>query len=135
MAALATGKLKREPCKVCSAAKVDAHHENYDKPLEVAWLCRKHHFQRHKEIGRALVDNRGAKGREGVKSLNIRDFPEDLMLELKLEAISLNLSLREYVMGLLTDTVLRKAGGDAYKELRADMDGGGAKLPPKAPTS
>jgi hypothetical protein len=27
-----------------------AHHEDYDKPLEVVWLCQPCHKQRHKEI-------------------------------------------------------------------------------------
>lgn len=47
--AVARGDLVREPCEVCGAAKVEAHHEDYDKPLEVRWLCHLHHAQAHQE--------------------------------------------------------------------------------------
>lgn len=39
------GSIKKQPCEVCGAAQtLEAHHEDYDKPLEVKWLCRKHHL-------------------------------------------------------------------------------------------
>ena len=41
-AAKRKGDLKPEPCSACGA-KAEAHHNDYDKPLEVVWLCRKHH--------------------------------------------------------------------------------------------
>lgn len=41
------GKVKRLPCEICGQ-KAEAHHEDYSKPLEVVWLCRKHHLQHHK---------------------------------------------------------------------------------------
>lgn len=37
------GKLLRQPCEVCSNPKSEAHHADYSRPLEVAWLCFKHH--------------------------------------------------------------------------------------------
>lgn len=45
--ALAAGRLTREPCEVCGAKVVDAHHDSYDRPLEVRWLCRRHHVKLH----------------------------------------------------------------------------------------
>ncbi len=45
--AIAAGKLLRQPCEVCGESKVDAHHDDYSKPLEVRWLCRLHHRQHH----------------------------------------------------------------------------------------
>lgn len=42
--AIASGLLKRGPCAVCGTADdIDAHHEDYDKPLAVVWLCKTHH--------------------------------------------------------------------------------------------
>ena len=41
--AVKSGKLIREPCQVCGDARVHAHHEDYSKPLEIQWFCRKHH--------------------------------------------------------------------------------------------
>lgn len=47
--AIKGGKLTRLPCEQCGEVKVDAHHDDYDKPLEVRWLCRKHHAILHNE--------------------------------------------------------------------------------------
>lgn len=41
--ALKKGTLERKPCKVCRDTKVQAHHEDYTKPLEVEWYCQSHH--------------------------------------------------------------------------------------------
>jgi len=38
-----------KPCEVCGEDRVDAHHDDYDKPLDVRWLCRRHHMQFHAE--------------------------------------------------------------------------------------
>jgi hypothetical protein len=48
--AVKRGTLTRQPCQVCGDPKTDGHHEDYTKPLEVQWLCRKHHAARHKEL-------------------------------------------------------------------------------------
>ena len=49
-AALKSGFLIRAGCVICGNKKTHAHHENYSKPLEVMWLCPKHHSIRHKEL-------------------------------------------------------------------------------------
>jgi hypothetical protein len=41
--ALRNGTLIKEPC-FCGEEKVQAHHEDYSKPLEVMWLCKPHHM-------------------------------------------------------------------------------------------
>ena len=48
--AIRSGDLVRQPCIRCGAEKSVAHHEDYDKPLEVMWLCQPCHKQRHKEL-------------------------------------------------------------------------------------
>ncbi|KKL82730.1 hypothetical protein LCGC14_1981810 [marine sediment metagenome] len=55
-------KIKRMPCIVCGSLKSEGHHFNYSKPLEVTWLCFKHHRQIHKQ------------------SIEQADFPEWLTL-------------------------------------------------------
>ncbi len=47
---VARGKLKRGPCEVCGKALTDAHHDDYSKPADVRWLCRKHHKQLHERL-------------------------------------------------------------------------------------
>ena len=48
--AIRNGSLLRLPCIRCGEKKSVAHHEDYDKPLEVMWLCQPCHKQRHKEL-------------------------------------------------------------------------------------
>lgn len=48
--AIKNGQLTRQPCVRCSSEKSLAHHEDYDKPLDVVWLCQPCHKQRHKEM-------------------------------------------------------------------------------------
>ena len=44
--AIRDGKLKKQPCWVCGEKAV-AHHPDYDRPLDVVWLCQPHHKQAH----------------------------------------------------------------------------------------
>ena len=48
--ALKSGLLQKENCKKYGEIKSEAHHEDYDKPLDIVWLCSKCHKQRHKEL-------------------------------------------------------------------------------------
>ncbi len=45
--AIKIGVLHRLPCEVCGEVKSQAHHEDYTKPLEVKWVCIKHHKMIH----------------------------------------------------------------------------------------
>lgn len=37
--ALENGGLVKRPCEECGSMNVQAHHDDYNKPLEVRWLC------------------------------------------------------------------------------------------------
>lgn len=43
------GILKKQPCIICGE-KAQMHHDDYSKPLEVIWFCRKHHLEHHKKL-------------------------------------------------------------------------------------
>lgn len=48
--AVLAGKLIKQPCFVCGVTEnIEAHHCNYDAPLDVTWLCTKHHGEVHRD--------------------------------------------------------------------------------------
>lgn len=47
--AVSHGYLKKLPCEVCGSEKSEGHHDDYSKPLEVRWVCKKHHAEIHKQ--------------------------------------------------------------------------------------
>jgi hypothetical protein len=49
--AVKSGKLVRGPCEICGKTQVQAHHKDYSRPLDVQWLCFKH----HREHGHAQI--------------------------------------------------------------------------------
>ena len=51
--AVKKGVLVRSPCEICNKLPSQAHHDDYNKPLEVRWLCVTHHREWHR-INRAI---------------------------------------------------------------------------------
>ena len=45
--AVKDGSLIRENCVICGRIDTDGHHDDYDQPLVVRWLCKKHHRKEH----------------------------------------------------------------------------------------
>ena len=45
--AVIAGKIKRLPCFICGNEATEGHHPNYDSPIDVIWLCDKHHKETH----------------------------------------------------------------------------------------
>lgn len=43
--AVKSGKIKRQLC-YCGQPAI-AHHDDYDRPEDVLWLCKRHHHKRH----------------------------------------------------------------------------------------
>ena len=41
--------IKKQPCEMCGNENVEAHHDDYNRPLEVRWLCFNCHRKWHKE--------------------------------------------------------------------------------------
>ncbi len=47
--AVRDGRLLKMPCEKCGNEKSEAHHDDYTRPLDVRWLCRKHHMELHRK--------------------------------------------------------------------------------------
>src|SRR5437899_3319787 len=45
--AIRRGEVKKQPC--WCGAKAEGHHHDYSKPLDVEWLCKKHHGESHRK--------------------------------------------------------------------------------------
>jgi hypothetical protein len=74
--AVRRGKLVRQPCEVCGTVKsVHAHHEDYSASavLDVVWLCRAHHRQRHAE--RRAAEKASAPASGGERPLRASQKP------------------------------------------------------------
>jgi len=71
--AILKGILKPQPCEVCGAngkfqdgrREVQAHHDDYNKPLSVRWLCQRHHHEWHKR-NKPIPRNGGKKESIGL---------------------------------------------------------------------
>lgn len=49
--AIRSGMIQKQPCEVCGIDNdVEAHHDDYSKPLDIRWLCTKHHAEHHTNI-------------------------------------------------------------------------------------
>ena len=48
--AIKNGSLVRLPCLICGDPRSQAHHRDYSRPLDVEWLCFKHHREAHGQV-------------------------------------------------------------------------------------
>ena len=53
--AVRNGDIVKQPCEVCGDIEAEAHHNDYTKPLEVAWLCSRHHKRLHSKIKEEMI--------------------------------------------------------------------------------
>jgi len=45
--AIRTGRIVRLACEVCGCKNSHAHHSDYTNPMDVKWLCHRHHMEVH----------------------------------------------------------------------------------------
>jgi hypothetical protein len=41
------GRIAKKPCYICNTEASEAHHPDYNFPLRIIWLCKKHHAWVH----------------------------------------------------------------------------------------
>lgn len=59
--AVRDGRIERKPCEICGLFKAHKHHKDYSKPLDVIWLCPKHHKAEHAYPDREMSEDVGEK--------------------------------------------------------------------------
>lgn len=53
--AIKRGELARQPCKECGDPRSTAHHHDYNKPMEIEWLCYRCHGIEHRRSPEGLA--------------------------------------------------------------------------------
>lgn len=82
--AVKIGLLAKAPCEVCGCVKSEGHHSDYSKPIEVMWLCRKHHMGWHSKNGVPEAKKNPFKMEEYLK-----DKRDEIILNLRNKGFSL----------------------------------------------
>ena len=55
--AIRQGRITKKPCVKCGTVNdIHAHHENYNEPHNITWLCRKHHVELHNRVRNRRAD-------------------------------------------------------------------------------
>ena len=52
------GRINREPCALCGQEQGEAHHEDYNEPLLIVWLCKQCHHQVHNLLKKQAEEGR-----------------------------------------------------------------------------
>lgn len=63
-----SGKILRKPCVSCGNKTSEPHHPDYNKPLEIIWLCHSCHKNLH--IWKSVVDIKVVAPAEQAKIIN-----------------------------------------------------------------
>ncbi len=94
-AALRVGFLVRLPCQLCGSANSQAHHFDYDRPLDVQWLCQSCHSSHHSSLrwhGKGILpppeeipEEAPALGTTGFHAL-VREYQRSVILRAIVEA-------------------------------------------------
>lgn len=66
------GRLRQRACLMCESVETVAHHPDYLRPLEVVWLCERHHKQVHASADIELSIDDLREERDRLKAENER---------------------------------------------------------------
>jgi len=92
------GELKRQPCEVCGTTKkVEAHHLDYENPLDVNWLCFEHHRDWHQKNNKKEM--KGTKEKTYYKAIFV---PQKLHNDIKMEALKSKQTMINFLESLIS---------------------------------
>lgn len=102
--AIKNGELVRKPCVVCGNEISEIHHEDYSKPLDVIWLCDKHHalltvYRRNKRAEFAIET--GIEIRNTSPTYILRNIDESFWKEVKTVAFREHTTIRALIIKIL----------------------------------
>lgn len=74
------GLLLKEPCQICGDPNSQMHHDDYNHPLDVKWLCRKHHIRYHRlmKIFGIKAKNSEIYGKNNLTNINYGGIITDM---------------------------------------------------------
>ena len=91
--AISDGLLIKKFCEVCGNEKSEIHHLDYSKPLNIKWLCKKHHVEWHRK-------HEKLKGFSEYKAIFIS--PE-LHQEIKVAAAEKRMTIIQFINNLIVN--------------------------------
>jgi len=99
--AVLAGKLsKPDTCSLCgNTRKLVGHHDNYEKPLDVRWVCHECHKRVHREIGHAIPGK--------TKKVGWR-IPESVIHQVKIHSAISGESMEEIVSRAILEQIRRE---------------------------
>jgi len=50
-----SGQLQKMPCEICNHKEAEAHHDDYNFPYNIRWLCKDHHMKHHRKYNRERI--------------------------------------------------------------------------------
>lgn len=88
--AMEKGELNVQQCEICgSHQKVVGHHDDYNKPYQIRWLCGLHHYEWHKKFRPIKCENPIPKmTREEISSLGGKTYVKNHTREQILDNIA-----------------------------------------------
>jgi hypothetical protein len=93
---IANGTITRQPCEVCGDERGEAHHDDYDQPLAIRWLCHRHHMELHPREKRPPTE---------APIMLRADITRAELADLKVLAIKAGMTTQEFLAMLIRERI------------------------------
>ena len=92
------GVIIKETCSACGEKKVQCHHNDYDNPMDVEWLCIKHHMEKHGKVFTGIKKSRKGKHVVSIPDVlvpQIQDFRKQYFPHLSLPQMLIHCTVED----------------------------------------